>query len=115
MGNRARSNKRLYYDWRPAMARTEYFEIEAKSALNRVHGMGFKWSLNPYQGCFHSCVYCFARAHAKLADRDPGQGFSSSLGIKVNIEEVLRKELSKKSWKGETVVLGTATDPYQPI
>jgi DNA repair photolyase len=77
--------------------------------------MGFSWSLNPYQGCFHSCVYCFARAHAKLADRDPGEGFSSRVGVKVNLPELLRQELSRRSWKRETVAFGTATDPYQPI
>jgi DNA repair photolyase len=85
------------------MPRTEYFEIVAKSALNRVQHMGFNWSLNPYQGCFHSCVYCFARAHAKLADRDPGVGFSSRVGVKVNLPELLRRELSGRSWKRETV------------
>ena len=73
------------------MPRTEYFEIVAKSALNRVQHMGFNWSLNPYQGCFHSCVYCFARAHAKLADRDPGAGFSARVGVKVNVPELLRR------------------------
>ena len=97
------------------MPRTEYFEIAAKSALNRVQHMGFNWSLNPYQGCFHSCVYCFARAHAKLADRDPGAGFSARVGVKVNVPELLRRELSRRSWKRETVAFGTATDPYQPI
>src|SRR5439155_4226923 len=99
----------------PTMPRTEYFEIAAKSALNRVQHMGFNWSLNPYQGCFHSCVYCFARAHAKLADRDPGAGFSARVGVKVNVPELLRRELSRRSWKRETVAFGTATDPYQPI
>src|SRR2546429_4595683 len=99
----------------PTMPRTEYFEIAAKSALNRVQHMGFNWSLNPYQGCFHSCVYCFARAHAKLADRDPGAGFSARVGVKVNLPELLRRELSRRSWKRETVAFGTATDPYQPI
>jgi DNA repair photolyase len=97
------------------MARTEYFEIVAKSALNRVQHMAFNWSLNPYQGCFHSCVYCFARAHAKLADRDPGAGFSARVGVKVNAPELLRDELSRRSWKREMVAFGTATDPYQPI
>ena len=97
------------------MARTEYFEIVAKSALNRVQHMGFNWSLNPYQGCFHSCVYCFARAHAKLADRDPGAGFSARVGVKVNAPELLREELARRSWKREMVAFGTATDPYQPI
>jgi len=96
------------------VARPEYFEIVAKSALNRVQHMGFNWSLNPYQGCVHSCVYCFARAHAKLADRDPGEGFSSRIGVKVNAPELLRRELSSRSWKREKVAFGTATDPYQP-
>lgn len=93
----------------------EYQEIKCKSALNRVHGMGFRWSLNPYQGCFHACVYCFARAHAKLADRDSGEGFSSKVGVKINIAQVLRSEVIKRSWKRELVAFGTATDPYQPI
>lgn len=97
------------------MPRTEYFEIVAKSALNRVQHMGFNWSLNPYQGCFHSCVYCFARAHAKLADRDPGAGFSARVGVKVNAPDQLRQELSRPSWRREMVAFGTATDPYQPI
>jgi DNA repair photolyase len=106
--------ERLFYHGNP-MPRTEYFEIVAKSALNRVQHMGFNWSLNPYQGCYHSCVYCFARAHAKLADRDPGTGFSARVGVKVNLPELLRRELSSRSWKRETVAFGTATDPYQPI
>ena len=97
------------------MARTEYSEITVKSALNRVQHMGFNWSLNPYQGCVHSCVYCFARAHAKLADRDPGAGFSARIGVKINAPALLRQELSRRSWKREMVAFGTATDPYQPI
>src|SRR6202163_763109 len=106
--------ERMFYHGIP-MPRGEYFEIVAKSALNRVQHMGFNWSLNPYQGCFHSCVYCFARAHAKLADRDPGAGFSTRVGVKVNLPELLRGELSRRNWKRETVAFGTATDPYQPI
>lgn len=97
------------------MARPKYHEVLARSALNRVTGMGFHWSLNPYQGCVHACVYCFARAHAKLADRDPGEGFSADIGVKVNVAEVLRHELSRPSWRHEQVAFGTATDPYQPI
>jgi len=104
----------MFYHEKP-MPRTEYFEIVAKSALNRVQHMGFNWSLNPYQGCFHSCVYCFARAHAKLADRDPGSGFSARVGAKVNVPDLLRLELSRPGWKREMVAFGTATDPYQPI
>src|SRR5438046_9602243 len=84
--------ERMFYHGKP-MPRTEYVEIVAKSALNRAQHMGFNWSLKPYQGCFHSCVYCFARAHAKLADCDPGAGFSSRVGVKVNVPELLRQEL----------------------
>ena len=97
------------------MVRPQYREVLVKSALNRVSGMGFGWSLNPYQGCVHSCVYCFARAHAKLADRDPGEGFSTDIAVKVNLPQLLRQELSRPSWRHERVALGTATDPYQPI
>jgi DNA repair photolyase len=89
-------------------------EISCKSALNRVQHMSFRWSLNPYQGCVHSCHYCFARAHARLADRDPDEGFSTQIGVKINIADVLRRELSSRSWQRETVAFGTATDPYQP-
>jgi hypothetical protein len=111
---KSRRIEHMFYDGKP-MPRSEYFEIVAKSALNRVQHMGFNWSLNPYQGCFHSCVYCFARAHAKLADRDPGAGFSARVGVKVNLPELLRRELSSRNWKRDTVAFGTATDPYQPI
>src|SRR6202022_4028233 len=106
--------ERMFYHGIP-MPRSEYFEIVAKSALNRVQHMGFNWSLNPYQGCFHSCVYCFARAHAKLADRDPGAGFSARVGVKVNAVDLLRLELSRGSWKRETAAFGTAPYPSQPI
>ncbi len=105
----------MFYDGLSRMAKTVYQEISCKSALNRVQHMDFKWSLNPYQGCVHSCVYCFARAHAKLADRDPGEGFSSKIGVKINVVEVLRRELASSRWKRETVAFGTATDPYQPV
>ncbi len=104
----------MFYHGRPVV-RPQYREVLVKTALNRVSGMGFGWSLNPYQGCVHSCVYCFARAHAKLADRDPGEGFSTDIAVKVNLPQVLRQELSRPSWRHEQVAFGTATDPYQPI
>src|SRR5438309_1746716 len=104
----------MYYNDFTPMEPTVYQPILCKSALNRVRNMGFSWSLNPYQGCFHSCVYCFARHHASLADRDPGLGFSARVGVKTNVVEVLRRELSSPRWRGEKVAFGTATDPYQP-
>jgi len=98
-----------------AVAKAEVREIHCKTALNRVQHMSFSWSLNPYQGCVHSCHYCFARAHARLADRDPGAGFSTQIGVKVNVARVLRAELGSPAWKREKVAFGTATDPYQPV
>ena len=92
-----------------------YEEIRCKSAMNRVSGMGFRWSLNPYRGCVHGCHYCFARRFHSYYDLDPGKDFTSVIFVKVNVPEVLGGELSSASWRREQVSVGTATDPYQPI
>ena len=97
------------------MANVRYQEIQTSTALNRVHGMGFRWSFNPYQGCAHGCHYCFARRYHFLRDLSPHEDFSSTILVKVNAPETLRRELSRRSWRYETVAIGTATDPYQPI
>ncbi len=97
------------------MPAARYEETTTVSALNRVKGMGFNWSLNPYQGCVHGCHYCFARRYQQLRELDPGDDFSSRISVKTNIPEVLRRELARPSWKSEVVAVGTATDPYQPI
>jgi DNA repair photolyase len=93
---------------------TDYREEPCKSALNRVKGMGFKWSLNPYTGCAHQCTFCYVRAFERRADRPSDDRYGSSIRVKVNVAEVLRRELGRKSWKGELVAVGAATDPYQP-
>jgi DNA repair photolyase len=90
-------------------------EVRCKSALNRVQGMPFPWSLNPYRGCTHGCHYCYARASHRYLNLDGGDTFSSVLLVKTNFADVLRRELSAPSWKRESVSLGTATDPYQPL
>ena len=97
------------------MAKVSYEEIQCAGALNRVRGMGFKWSLNPYQGCAHACHYCFARRYHHFLDLNPDEDFSGIIFVKLNAPEVLRRELSRPSWRHETVAVGTATDPYQPI
>lgn len=100
----------------PEFAGMTFHEVTANSALNRVSAPGFlpfKWTLNPYRGCSHACVYCFARASHRYLDLDTGRGFDTQIVVKVNVVEVLRKELSRASWKGELVALGTNTDPYQ--
>jgi DNA repair photolyase len=92
----------------------EYREEPCRSALNRVQGMPFGWSLNPYMGCAHRCTFCYVRAFELRADRPSDDRYGRSIRVKVNVAEVLRAELSRPSWRRETVAIGAATDPYQP-
>jgi DNA repair photolyase len=92
----------------------EYREEPCRSALNRVKGMGFQWSLNPYMGCAHRCTFCYVRAFELRADRPADERYGRSIRVKINVAQVLRKELARPSWTGETVAIGAATDPYQP-
>jgi DNA repair photolyase len=92
-----------------------YQEVTCRSALNAVKGMPFNWTLNPYRGCTHGCHYCFARRYQTQFELGPGDHFSSFILVKVNLVDVLRRELDKPGWTREQVAVGTATDPYQPI
>ena len=92
-----------------------YQEIRCRSALNRVHGMPFKWTLNPYRGCTHGCHYCFARRYQSQLELDADDQFASLIFVKTNFVERLAIELDRPTWKRDMVALGTATDPYQPI
>src|SRR4051794_17261949 len=92
-----------------------YQEITCRSALNGVKGMPFNWTLNAYRGCTHGCHYCFARRYQTQFELGPDDEFSSLILVKVNLLDVLKRELDKPSWLRETVAIGTATDPYQPI
>src|SRR5256714_15575816 len=98
----------------PRRVAVEYAEQPCKVALNRVKGMPFNWSLNPYMGCEHRCTFCYVRAFEKRADRPSDDRYGRTIRVKVNVAAVLRSELSRRSWKKETVVVGAATDPYQP-
>jgi DNA repair photolyase len=95
--------------------RPTYRDEPCRTALNRVRNMGFKWSLNPYMGCAHQCTFCFVRAFEKIADRPSDARYGTSIRVKTNLVDVLRRELARKSWRREQVVVGTATDPYQPL
>jgi DNA repair photolyase len=75
--------------------------------------MPFQWTVNPYRGCSHACVYCFARPTHTYLGFNPGRDFEREIVVKVNAPEVLRAELARPSWQGEHVALGTNTDPYQ--
>ncbi len=92
-----------------------FHEVRARSALNHVAGgrYGFDWTINPFRGCSHACVYCFARRTHTYLDFDAGRDFEREIVVKVNLPELLRGELARPSWKRELVALGTNTDPYQ--
>ena len=92
-----------------------YQEVRCRSALNRVKGMPFEWTLNPYRGCTHGCHYCYARRYQTQFELGSDDEFASIILVKTNFVEMLRAELDKPSWKGDYVVVGAATDCYQPI
>jgi DNA repair photolyase len=92
-----------------------YQEIACRSALNRVEGMPFRWTLNPYRGCTHGCHYCFARRYHVQFEMDTDDDFAAVILVKRNFVEVLARQLDRPSWTREQVVVGSATDPYQPI
>ncbi len=92
-----------------------YQEVSCRSALNRVKGMPFEWTLNPYRGCTHGCHYCYARRYQTQFELGSGDEFASIIFVKTNFVDVLRRELKRPSWTGEYVAFGTATDCYQPI
>ncbi len=101
----------------PEFAGITFHEVLAKSALNHVPGtstaMPFAWTVNPYRGCSHACVYCFARPTHRYLELDEGADFDQQIIVKVNVAEVLAREVAKKSWQRPAVALGTNTDPYQ--
>ena len=104
-------HERVFYT-RPM--RVEYREEPCRSALNRVKGMPFGWSLNPYMGCVHRCTFCYVRAFELRAQRPADDRYGSSIRVKTNVAEVLARELARPSWRRDGVAIGAATDPYQP-
>lgn len=94
--------------------RVEYREEPCKIALSPVKGMHFEWSLNPYMGCVHRCTFCYVRAFERRADRPSDDRYGTSIRVKPNIVDVLRRELRLPSRRKAHVAIGSATDPYQP-
>jgi DNA repair photolyase len=92
-----------------------YVDVDVRSALTESKGMPFRWALNPYRGCTHACEYCYARKYQRHLEMGTGDDFSSVILVKRNLAAVLRRELTRPSWAHESVAIGTATDPYQPI
>ncbi|HEY0485701.1 MAG TPA: Rv2578c family radical SAM protein [Mycobacteriales bacterium] len=100
----------------PEFAGVTFYEIRAKSVLNRVpeaSQVPFRWTVNPYRGCTHACTYCFARNTHTYLDLDAGHDFDSRIVVKTNAAEVLRRELASPRWQREHVAMGTNVDCYQ--
>lgn len=96
------------------MAATTYHDTKCKSAINRVTGMPFKWSLNPYRGCVHACHYCYARETHTFLGLNADGDFERQIFVKSTIADVLDRELARPGWNRESIAIGTATDAYQP-
>src|SRR5256712_11689644 len=90
-------------------------EIECKTIINSTNtpGLGFRWSINPYRGCQHACVYCFARGTHEYLGYDSGRDFESRIVVKINAATVLAEQLRRPGRRKEVIALGTACDPYQ--
>ena len=84
-------------------------------ARNRSPDLPFSQSINPYRGCEHGCIYCYARATHAYLDLSPGQDFETQLFYKPNARELLRAELAAPGYALSPIALGTNTDPYQPV
>jgi len=100
----------------PGFRGITFYEIQARSIINRVPAssrMSFNWTINPYRGCSHACVYCFARNTHTYLDLDAGLDFDSKIIVKVNAAELARKALAAPRWADEHVAMGTNVDPYQ--
>ncbi|MGW0133169.1 Rv2578c family radical SAM protein [Streptomyces sp. NPDC003299] len=100
----------------PEFRGVTFHEIRARSIINRVPGasrMPFEWTVNPYRGCTHACVYCFARKTHSYLDLDTGIGFDTQIVVKVNAPELLRHQLASRRWQGEHIAMGTNVDCYQ--
>ncbi|WJF91017.1 PA0069 family radical SAM protein [Paraburkholderia bonniea] len=101
----------------PAVLRTEVFEEQAKSILTRNASpdIPFNVSLNPYRGCEHGCIYCFARPTHSYLGLSPGLDFESRIYAKINAPALLRQALSRPSYVVEPIALGVITDAWQPV
>jgi DNA repair photolyase len=100
----------------PGFAGKTFYEIQARSIISRVPSasrMPFEYTINPYRGCTHSCVYCFARNTHTYLDLDAGRDFDTKVVVKVNAPQLLRRELSATRWAGAHIAMGTNVDCYQ--
>jgi DNA repair photolyase len=106
-----------YLEAPPPEIKLEVYEDHSRQILatNDSPDVGFRWSVNPYRGCFHGCAYCYARPSHEYLSFRAGTDFERRIVVKPNAPELLRQALSKKSWQRETVVFSGVTDCYQPL
>jgi DNA repair photolyase len=96
----------------------QLFPDRTQTIINRVKptsDVPFDWTLNPYRGCEHGCIYCFARPYHEYLGFSSGLDFETKIMVKHNAAELLRRELARPSWAGEPIVMSAITDIYQPI
>jgi DNA repair photolyase len=106
-----------YLEAAPPEVKLEVYEDHTRQILatNDSPDVGFRWSVNPYRGCFHACAYCYARPSHEYLSFRAGTDFDRKIVIKPHAAELLREAFSKKSWQFETVVFSGVTDCYQPL
>jgi DNA repair photolyase len=98
------------------VAHTEFFRDTTRSLItaNDSPDIPFQFSINPYRGCEHGCVYCYARPYHEYLGLSAGLDFETKIFVKADAPELLRRELGRRSWKGEPLGLSGVTDCYQP-
>ena len=96
------------------MASPEYREEPCRSALSKVTGMSFRWSLNPYTGCAHRCTFCYVRAFEARADRPSDDRYGRSIRVKVNVAVVLERERRAGAGSESSLLSGPRPTPTSP-
>ncbi|TVQ57842.1 MAG: PA0069 family radical SAM protein [Phycisphaerales bacterium] len=97
---------------------TRVFHDRTRTIINRVADspdIPFRWTINPYRGCEHGCIYCYARPGHEYLGMSCGLDFESKIMAKLDAAELLKRELAKRSWTGEPIVMSGVTDCYQPL
>ena len=109
----------VHAEWlgEPPEARLEVFEERARSIIaeNDSPDVGFRFSVNPYRGCFHACAYCYARPSHEYLGFGAGTDFDRKIVVKTNAPDLLRAEVSRPSWRGDVIAFSGNTDCYQPL
>jgi hypothetical protein len=110
------SRQREYLEPAPA-AKLTIYEDATREILSRNDSpdLPFRWSLNPYRGCFHACAYCYARPSHEYWGFGAGTDFDSKIIVKEDAPRLLRRALDRPSWTGELIVFSGNTDCYQPL